>query len=55
MKPKGDILEMKSETESVLIGSRKDWIDPRREVGSRRILMNFQAQSLERKKEFSEI
>ena len=41
MKPEGDILEMKSETESVLIGSRKDWIDPRREVVSHRSLMNF--------------
>ena len=41
MKPEGDILEMKSETESVLIGSRKDWIDPRREVVRHRNLMNF--------------
>ena len=49
MKPEGDILEMKSETESVLIGSRKDWIDPRREVGSRRILMNFQSPILGKK------
>lgn len=49
MKPEGDILEMKSETESVLIGSRKDGIDPVREAGSRRNLMNFSRPFLGRK------
>ena len=31
MKPEGDILEMKSEIDSMLLGSRKDWINPNRE------------------------
>ena len=43
MKPEGDILEKKSETESILPGSRKDWIDPVRAVGRRRNLMNSQS------------
>jgi len=43
MKPEGDILEKKSETESILLSSRKDWIDPVREAGSRRDLMNTQS------------
>jgi hypothetical protein len=48
MKPEGDILEKKSETESILLGSRKDWIDPVREAGSRRNLTNSQSPFLGR-------
>jgi hypothetical protein len=43
MMPEGDILEKKSETESILLGSRKVWMDPVRELGSCRNLTNSQS------------
>ena len=39
MKPEGDILEMKSEIDSMLLGFCKDWIESK--AGSGRISINF--------------